>query len=88
VPALGVVKPFDVIEHIGSGFIAGPIDLAGNALGLQRREEALLSREPRSRANVAYGSFRLDANLRVSHIDAVRGRAVHALANRVEIRLR
>ena len=27
--ALGVVKVLDVVEHIGSGFIAGPIPLAG-----------------------------------------------------------
>jgi hypothetical protein len=41
VPTLGVVEALDVIEHIGFGFVAGPIDLAGDALGLQLGEEAL-----------------------------------------------
>ena len=36
VPTPGVVEALDIIEHVGSGFIAGPIDPAGDALGLQR----------------------------------------------------
>jgi hypothetical protein len=43
VPTLGVVKALDVIERIGSGFIADPIDPAGNALGLQKLSVAALS---------------------------------------------
>lgn len=39
-PALGIVEPLNVIEHIGPGFIAGSVDLSICTLGLQRGEEA------------------------------------------------
>ena len=40
-PAGGVVKSFDVIEHIGSCLVSGPVDLVGSPFGLERGEEAL-----------------------------------------------
>lgn len=36
-----VVEPLDVVEHIGPRFFARPVDLARDALGLHRAEEAL-----------------------------------------------
>lgn len=36
-----VVEPLDVIEHVGSGLVAGAVGLASDALGLERGEEAL-----------------------------------------------
>jgi hypothetical protein len=41
VPSPRVVEALDVIEHIRPGIIPRPVDLAGYALGFQRREEAL-----------------------------------------------
>ena len=37
----GVVEALDVIEHVCPGVVARPIDLLADALGFQRREEAL-----------------------------------------------
>ena len=36
-----VVEPLDVIEHVGPGGVSGSVDLAADAFGLKRREEAL-----------------------------------------------
>lgn len=41
VSACRIVKAFDVIEHVGSGLIAGAVCFAGDPLGFERREEAL-----------------------------------------------
>jgi len=35
-----IVEPFDVIEHIRSGLIPGPVDLPTGPLGLEDREKA------------------------------------------------
>jgi hypothetical protein len=47
-----IVEALDVVEDIGTGLIAGAVDLARRPLGLQRREEVDLSRicaAPRAR---------------------------------------
>jgi hypothetical protein len=35
VASLWVVKKFDVVEHVGTGLVAGALDLAGGAFGFQ-----------------------------------------------------
>ena len=41
VTASGIVEALDIVEHIGPGLIACPIDLTPDALDLERGEEAL-----------------------------------------------
>jgi hypothetical protein len=41
VPADRVVTSFDVVEHIGSCLVSGPVGFAFRPFGLERREEAL-----------------------------------------------
>lgn len=40
-PSAWIVEALDVVEHVGTCFVAGAVDFAGCAFGLQRREEAL-----------------------------------------------
>lgn len=40
-PSAWIVKPLDVVEHIGPRLVSRPVDLARRALGFERREEAL-----------------------------------------------
>jgi hypothetical protein len=41
VPAFRIIEAFNIVEHIGLGFVARPIGFARRAFGLQRGEEAL-----------------------------------------------
>ena len=41
VASLRVVEELDVVEHVGAGLVTCAVDLAGCALGFQRRKEAL-----------------------------------------------
>ena len=41
VPSPRVVEAFDVVEHVRPGIVSRPVELARDALGFQRREEAL-----------------------------------------------
>ncbi len=44
--AYWVVEVLDVVEHIGSGFVASAVELAGSELGLQRGKEPLIAELP------------------------------------------
>jgi len=41
IAALGVVEHLDVVEDVGSGVIAGRVDLAANAFALEQLERVL-----------------------------------------------
>jgi hypothetical protein len=40
-PAEGIVEPLNVVEHVGSGVVACPVDFSSDPFGLERGEEAL-----------------------------------------------
>ena len=40
-PSSRIIEPLDIVEHIGPCLIARPVVLAGRALGLEGREEAI-----------------------------------------------
>ena len=55
-PAPWVVEALDLVEHVGSDFVACAVDLTSGPFGLQRGEEALRCRIVPDIARSAHGT--------------------------------